>query len=99
VQGMGNDIIKENMKAFEAQETERVKANLKAASAGAKDKAMGDTTMNGPNYLASIPDPAERAMIQQMGTGRMAVNRMEYLIARYPRVAEELSLGFPELNT
>jgi len=94
--GMGPEIIKGTMTRFDKEEEERVKDNLKQS--GSKDKALGNPELSGQNYLDSIQDAGERAMVQELGTGRMDVGRMEYLIARTPRVAQELALAYPDLD-
>jgi len=97
--GLGSEIVKQNLDTFGKEEVARTTANLKAAAAGVKDKALGDTSLNGQAYLNSIQDPAERALVQSVGTGHEAAQRMEYLIARNPRVAQEIALAYPGIDT
>jgi len=93
---MGSDIVKSAMEEFNKEEVERVKAAAKDANS--KDKAQGDTNLTGIPYLNSIQDGSERSLVKMIGTGQIPPARMEYLIARNPRVMQEVSLAFPGLD-
>jgi|SRR5579884_3992654 hypothetical protein len=58
----------------------------------------GDPSLSGEAYLRSL-DPPERAIVQEIGTGRAAPDRIAYILARNPKLTGELALAFPDLDT
>lgn len=58
----------------------------------------GDLNLSGDAYLQSL-DPAERAFVSEIGTGRAAPERIAYIVARNPKLLAELALAYPDLDT
>jgi hypothetical protein len=96
--GLSPEIVKTDMDLSEKKAIEEVKANAKSAAEGKKTEAQGDTNLTGLAYLNSIQDPSERNLVNQIGNGQLPVNRIEYLLARNPRILQEVSLAFPDID-
>jgi hypothetical protein len=84
-------------------------ANLKLT--GEKDKAelaklqkdsegfdAGDTTLTGDAYLNSLP-AGSQSLVKELGTGKIALSRLDYLLTRKPEVLEAVSRAYPDFDS
>jgi hypothetical protein len=59
---------------------------------------QGDATKSGADYLASLP-PQDRSLVQSVGTGRIAADRLGFLIAKNPRFLAEVTQAYPDFDS
>jgi hypothetical protein len=59
---------------------------------------QGDATKSGPEYLASLP-PQDRSLVQSVGTGHIAADRLGFLIAKNPRFLAEVTQAYPDFDS
>ncbi len=84
-------------------------SNLKLT--GAKDQAeleklkkdaegfnAGDTSLTGDAYLATLPADSQ-SLIKELGTGKIALSRLDYLLTRKPEVLEAVSRAYPDFDS
>lgn len=73
--------------------------DLKAAEEqGKKDadkKFQGDPKLKGDAYLATLK-PDERTLVEEVGTGRMTLARLDYLMARNPDFLVAVANAYPD---
>lgn len=84
-----------NSTARLAMEDRRLEAVLQNSGTG---PIQGNPNMTGGVYLATLP-VSERSLVQSIGTGRIGLDRLSYLLARNPRLASEVSQAFPDFDT
>jgi hypothetical protein len=58
----------------------------------------GNTQLQGDDYLKTLPAP-EKTLVQSIGSGKIAVDRMAYLIARNPKLLQEVTLAYPDFDS
>jgi hypothetical protein len=58
----------------------------------------GNTQLQGDDYLKTLPAP-EKTLVSSIGSGKIAVDRMAYLIARSPKLLQEVTLAFPDFDS
>ena len=76
-------------------EGRRLDATLKNSTSA---PILGDPNAAGESYLATLP-PAERALVQGIGTGRTAVERLSYILTRNPRLLNEVIQAYPDFDS
>jgi len=59
---------------------------------------QGDATKSGAEYLASLP-PQDRSLVQSVGTGHIAADRLGFLIAKNPRFLAEVTQAYPDFDS
>ena len=63
-----------------------------------KNTIPGNTNLSGMAYLNSV-DPAEKALMVELGTGKIAINNMGYILARNPGLVAGTALAFPGFDS
>ena len=58
----------------------------------------GDSTLSGQAYLDSLP-PESKSLITSLGTGHIALSRLDYLAARKPDVLEAVTRAYPDFDS
>ena len=86
-----DSLVEEHQKHVDRMAEEWQKEQEKKDLAG---DYKGDQSLSGPAYLASL-SPAERGIVQGIGTAQLPLNRMEYLAARKPEVLEAVMQAYP----
>jgi hypothetical protein len=63
-----------------------------------KGEPLGDPSLKGEAYLGSLPD-TEKNLVQSIGTGRVAADRLGYLLSKNPGLVSEVTLAYPDFDT
>ena len=58
----------------------------------------GNPALSGDAYIRSLP-PAMQATVRQIGTGRMALSRLDYLLSRNPQVLDAVAQAYPDFDS
>jgi hypothetical protein len=58
----------------------------------------GNPALSGGDYLKSLP-ATEATLVSSVGTGKIAPDRMAYLIARNPKLLQEITLAYPDFDS
>lgn len=58
----------------------------------------GDVNQTGAAYLATLP-PAERTLVEGIGTGRTGIERLSYLLTRNPKLLAEVNQAYPDFDS
>ena len=58
----------------------------------------GNPNFAGDAYLATLPG-SERSLVQGVGTGKIGVDRLSYILARNPRLLAEVHQAYPDFDT
>lgn len=59
---------------------------------------QGNPNTSGNAYLASLP-AAERSLVQSIGTGKIGLERLGYILARNKNLAAEVSQAYPDFDS
>ena len=58
----------------------------------------GDTTLTGDAYLNSLP-AGSQSLVRELGTGKIALARLDYLLTRKPEVLEAVARAYPGFDS
>lgn len=58
----------------------------------------GDQTLEGFAYLNTLP-PDQKSLVQGIGTGKIGMNRLDYLVTRKPEVLEAVTRAYPDFDS
>jgi ABC-type transporter Mla subunit MlaD len=58
----------------------------------------GDTSLTGDAYLATLP-AGSQSLVKELGTGKIALSRLDYLLTRKPEVLEAVSRAYPDFDS
>lgn len=61
-------------------------------------KNWGDNTLSGQAYLDSLP-VGQRSLIDELGKGKVGLNRLDYLVTRNPEVIEAVTRAYPGFDS
>lgn len=61
-------------------------------------KNWGDNTLSGQAYLDSLP-VNQRSLIDELGKGKIGLNRLDYLVTRNPEVIEAVTRAYPDFDS
>lgn len=71
--------------------------DVSGARQGEGAPPAGNTSLSGDAYLQSLPDN-EKAIVTQIGTGKMPLARLDYMLTRNPGLLEEVSIAYPDFD-
>ena len=89
----GQQKLKNEKLAGEKDQLEIDKLKKDTAGFGA-----GDTSLTGDAYLNSLP-PDSQSLVKELGTGKIALSRLDYLLTRKPEVLEAVSRAYPDFDS
>jgi hypothetical protein len=58
----------------------------------------GDTSLTGEAYLNTLP-AGSQSLVKELGTGKIALSRLDYLLTRKPEVLEAVSRAYPDFDS
>jgi len=73
-------------------------AIAKNAREAAFDIGGSSPDLKGAAYLNSLP-VAARSLVTEIGTGKLGMTRMEYLLARKPEILEAVTRAYPDFDS
>ncbi|HEY1800093.1 MAG TPA: hypothetical protein VGG46_04085 [Terriglobales bacterium] len=80
------------------------KIAVAAAEGAARQNAInnppvpGNPNLSGDAYIQTLP-PALRDTVQAIGTGHMALNRLDYLLSRNPTILDAVTRAYPDFDS
>lgn len=63
-----------------------------------KNFDAGDISLTGDAYLKSLPEGSQ-SLVRELGTGKIGLNRLDYLVTRKPEVLEAVSRAYPDFDS
>ena len=80
------------------------KVQVAAAEGAARQNAInnpapiGNPSLSGAAYVKSLPPPMQD-LVTQIGSGKMALNRLDYLLSKNPQLMAAVSQAYPDFDS